>query len=120
MRILCLIALLISLTPWARAHDLCINTPCRGSSEEECETVEAIGDLSLGGYFLPASGEVISFKQALPSPDEKFHRCTWWLNKGWHGSGDGQGPEGWIVRPNNSTLDGKPRTRCFWAPMVGW
>jgi len=129
-----LLFLLISGTMLALAHDLCINSICRGSSdEEECEVVKAIPREA--GYFLPATREFIPASWALPSPDEHFHRCTYPLNKRWATPGyapaypgaqyenngpmiERQGPEAWVIVPNNGTIDGRPRTRCFWAPLL--
>lgn len=109
----------------AGAHDLCVNTKCEGESDMKdggnCEAVEAEPMTQHGGpsgYFLPASGEFVPASQALPSPDERFHRCTYPKNEVWRSRGSGAGPEGWITVPDNSTFDGKPPTRCFFVPRL--
>jgi hypothetical protein len=79
---------------------------CHG---DECEPVTV--ELRDGGYFIPASGEFISESAALVSPDDRFHRCTWPINKYWRN-------HRWIIVPDNSTLDGKPKTLCFFAPRL--
>src|SRR5215475_8280683 len=85
------------------------------------------------GYFIAASGEFIPKSWRLTSPDNQFHRCTYPLNTYWSAPGfapaypgaqytpgapmiEREGPSAWVVQPNNSTRDGKPPTKCFWAP----
>ena len=140
------VTLLLAMMLAAGAHDIyeemtkesqciCGNTPdTRGG--HLCEPVEAI-PIDHNQYYLPASGETIPRNMAAQSPDERFHRCTYPLNKRWAPPGfapaypgaqyeqngamiERQGPEAWVVVPDNSTRDGKPATRCFWAPNVGW
>src|SRR5262245_18455881 len=59
-----------------------------------------------GNYYLPASGEIIPADIATPSPDDRFHRCTY--------------PH---LAPIANEFDRWPawksilETRCFFAPM---
>lgn len=106
----------------AYGHDiyteLTKGTPCQcNDMERRCMPVEATSD-GKGNYYLPSSDEIIPSERALPSPDERFHRCTGPLNMMWRSRGGGQGPEGWIEVPNNHSKDGMPRTECFWAPRL--
>ena len=71
---------LLCLSTSVLAHDIYTNlrdrngNPCCGG--EDCMPVEAMV-LPDGNYYLPASGEVIPADMATPSPDERFHRCTY-------------------------------------------
>jgi len=99
----------------ARGHDiytqLTSGTMCARCGGNECEPVTA--EPTTGGYWLPGSGELIALERARPSPDNRFHRCSYPRNLQWHSRGAGQGPEGWIEV-------GKTTTRCFWAPALVW
>jgi hypothetical protein len=64
------------------------------------------------GYYIAASGEFIPQSWAVASPDNKFHRCTYPVNKYWAGPPESK----WKVRTHPETTDGKPPTRCFWKP----
>ena len=125
MKILLAVIALCIATP-VLAHgiytELTKDTICTcDSAEQLCESVEAVPD-GKGNYYLPVSGETIPANQARSSPDDRFHRCTWPMNVAWHGAHKFPGAQlgRWVVVPNNNTLDGKPRTRCFFAPVVGW
>jgi hypothetical protein len=61
------------------------------------------------GYYIATSDEFIPQSWALQSHDGRFHRCTYPVNERWTGTD-------WIVVPHEGTRDGKPPTRCFWAP----
>jgi hypothetical protein len=67
--------------------------------------VEALA-LSNGTYYLPATGEIIPADMATPSPDDRFHRCTYFPTNPNEFEGSGPGLE--------SIPD---KTRCFFAPM---
>jgi hypothetical protein len=99
----------------ARAHDIYTEmtkgTPCSRCSGKECGPVE-VQVLDQDHYYLPASGETLPSQMARPSPDGRFHRCTYPLNEMWGGASDPRV----IIVPDNSTRDGMPRTRCLWAP----
>ena len=75
---------------------------CNG---QDCKPVEA-RVLADGNYYLPASDEIIPADMATPSPDDRFHHCTYYevgneFDSIWTAP----------VRGN------KPITRCFFAPM---
>jgi hypothetical protein len=56
-----------------------------------------------GSYYLPGTDEIIPADMATPSPDDRFHRCTYYpISKV-----DRWGEPVW----------GKHKTRCFFAPM---
>ena len=100
---------LLCLSSTVLAHDIYTNlrdrngNPCCGG--EDCMPVEATV-LPDGNYYLPASGEIIPADMATPSPDNRFHRCTY--------------PH---LAPIANEFDrwpawkSIPETRCFFAPM---
>jgi hypothetical protein len=100
---------LLCLSSTVLAHDIYTNlrdrngNPCCGG--EDCMPVEATV-LPDGNYYLPASGEIIPADMATPSPDDRFHRCTY--------------PH---LAPIANEFDrwpawkSIPETRCFFAPM---
>jgi hypothetical protein len=100
---------LLCLSSTVLAHDIYTNlrdrngNPCCGG--EDCMPVEAMV-LPDGNYYLPASGEIIPADMATPSPDDRFHRCTY--------------PH---LAPIANEFDRRPawksipETRCFFAPM---
>ena len=71
---------LLCVSSTVLAHDIYTNlrdrngNPCCGG--EDCMPVEATV-LPDGNYYLPASGEIIPADMATPSPDDRFHRCTY-------------------------------------------
>src|SRR6201984_2404424 len=71
---------------------------------EDCKPVEAIA-LPNGSYYLPRTGETISADMATPSPDERFHHCTYYpmahMQLDWVGA----------------VYERTAKTRCFFAPM---
>jgi len=71
---------------------------------QDCMPVEALA-LPNGSYYLPKTNEIIPADMATPSPDDRFHRCTYFpTNPIFEGSGPG--------------LESIPnKTRCFFAPM---
>src|SRR5262245_36664201 len=68
---------------------------------QDCMPVEAIG-LPDGNYYLPRTDEIIPADMAAPSPDDRFHHCTYYPKF------DEWGSPVW---------ESKPKTRCFLAPM---
>ena len=100
---------LLCVSSTVLAHDIYTNlrdrngNPCCGG--EDCMPVEATV-LPDGNYYLPASGEIIPADMATPSPDDRFHRCTY--------------PH---LAPIANEFDrwpawkSIPETRCFFAPM---
>ena len=52
-----------------RAGHLC----CNG---QDCRPVQATV-LPNGSYYLPTTNEIIPADRATPSPDDRFHRCTY-------------------------------------------
>ena len=72
---------------------------------EDCKPVEAIA-LPNGSYYLPSTGETIPADMATPSPDHRFHHCTYYpvLPLQFDSSA---GP----------AFESTSVTRCFFAPM---
>ena len=76
--------------------------PCCG--EQDCKPVEAVV-LPNGSYYLPASDETIPADMAAPSPDDRFHHCTYY-------------PIATEFFPWGGPIyESEPKTRCFFAPM---
>jgi len=100
---------LLCLSSTVLAHDIYTNlrdrngNPCCGG--EDCMPVEATV-LPDGNYYLPASGEIIPADMATPSPDDRFHRCTYP-----HLAPIANEFDRW------SAWKSIPETRCFFAPM---
>ena len=66
--------------------------------------MEAIA-LPNGNYYLPRTGETIPADMATPSPDERFHHCTYY-------------PIAKAVDPwSGPVFESTSKTRCFFAPM---
>jgi hypothetical protein len=101
---------LLCLSCTALAHD--IYTDLRDQAGRlccnglDCKPVEATV-LSNGTYYLPESDEIISADMATPSPDDRFHHCTYY-------------PVATEFDRRGYPIDGKPKTRCFFAPMNSW
>jgi hypothetical protein len=72
--------------------------------EGRCAPVEAVV-LPDGNYYLPKTGEIIPADMATPSPDNRFHHCTYYpmlpMQLDWAGP----------------VFESTPKTRCFFAPM---
>jgi hypothetical protein len=60
-----------------------------------------------GSYYLPLTGETIPAEMATPSPDNRFHHCTFYPISKF----DSWGGPIW---------EDKEKTRCFFAPMNSW
>ena len=77
---------------------------CNG---QDCKPVKAVV-LPNGAYYLPETGEIIPANKATPSPDDRFHHCTYY-------------PVANEFDPWGDPLgESKPKTRCFFAPMNSW
>jgi hypothetical protein len=59
-----------------------------------------------GNYYLPGTDEVIPADIAAPSPDDRFHRCSYYPMLNEHDPFGGE-----------PAWEDKPKTRCFFAPM---
>jgi len=100
---------LLCVSSTVLAHDIYTNLRDRDGNlccgAEDCMPVEATV-LPDGNYYLPRSDEVIPADMATPSPDDRFHRCTYPL-----------------LAPVANEFDRRPawkstpQTRCFFAPM---
>jgi len=102
---------LLCLSSTVLAHDIYSNLRDRDGhlccGGQDCKPVEAIV-LPNGSYYLPASGETIPADMATPSPDERFHHCTYYLMVNEFDRGAG------------AIYESEPKTRCFFAPMNSW
>ena len=71
---------------------------------QDCRPVEATV-LPDGNYYLPRTGEIIPADMATPSPDDRFHHCTYYpmlpMQLDWAGP----------------VFESTAKTRCFFAPM---
>jgi len=104
MKTLLAIIALLCLSSTVLAHDIYStlrdregNLCCGG---QDCKPVQ-VKVLPNGSYYLPETGETIPADMASPSPDERFHQCTY--------------------HPVTYEFDrwggDTPKTRCFFAPM---
>jgi hypothetical protein len=73
---------------------------------QDCKPVEATV-LPNGSYYLPLTDETIPAEMATPSPDNRFHHCTYYPVLKF----DPWGHPVW---------ESKEKTRCFFAPMNTW
>jgi hypothetical protein len=99
---------LLSFSSIVLAHDLYSNLRGRDGSlccnGQDCRPVEATV-LPDGNYYLPSTHEVIPADMATPSPDDRFHHCTYYP----------VGNE--FDRWGGPIYETGPKTRCFFAPM---
>ncbi len=99
---------LLCLSTTVLAHDIYSNLRDRDGhlccNGQDCMPVEATV-LPNGNYYLPASDEIIPAEMATPSPDDRFHRCAF------YSVANEFDPWGYPI------WSGKPKTRCFFAPM---
>src|SRR5262252_6107296 len=65
---------------------------------QDCKPVEATV-LPDGNYYLPASGETIPADMATPSPDDRFHHCSYY-------------PMANEYDRRGAVWESKPKTRC--------
>ena len=93
------------------AHDIYSNLRDRDGhlccGGQDCKPVKAI-TLPNGSYYLPETDEAIPADMATPSPDSRFHHCTYYRM-----TGD-------FDRWGGPIWEDKPKTRCFFAPMNSW
>src|SRR5215813_8804678 len=99
---------LLWVSSTARAHDIYSALRDRDGhlccGGQDCKPVEATV-LPNGNYYLPGTDEVIPADMASPSPDDRFHHCTYYPMAN---EFDPWGGPVW---------EDKPKTRCFFAPM---
>src|SRR5215471_12831627 len=91
------------------AHDIYSNLRDRNGhlccNGQDCSPVEATV-LPNGNYYLPASNETIPADMAAPSPDDRFHHCTYY-------------PMAADFFPWGGPIyESEPKTRCFFAPIA--
>jgi hypothetical protein len=97
---------LLCVSSAAPAHDMYSNLRdqdghlCCGG--QDCKPVQ-VTVLPNGNYFLPETGEIIPAEMATPSPDNRFHHCTYY-------------PKANDFAPWG-VWESEPKTRCFFAPM---
>jgi hypothetical protein len=72
---------------------------------QDCGPVKAVV-LPNGSYYLPSTGEIIPADMAAPSPDDRFHHCTYYPVLPLQFDSRA-GPE----------FESTSMTRCFFAPM---
>jgi hypothetical protein len=99
--LLCLSTAVLAHDIYSNLRDSAGNSCCNG---QDCKPVEATV-LPDGNYYLPASNEIIPAEMATPSPDDRFHHCAFYPVAN---EFDPWGYPLWA---------GKPKTRCFFAPM---
>jgi hypothetical protein len=100
---------LLCLSSTVLAHDIYSNLRDRAGhlccNGQDCKPVQPIV-LPNGSYYLPETGEIIPADMATPSPDDRFHHCTYY--KMLPMQFDSGGGPAW---------ESAPTTRCFFAPM---
>ena len=99
---------LLCVSSTVLAHDIYSTLRDRDGSlccgGEDCKPVQVIV-LPNGNYYLPRTGETIPADMATPSPDERFHHCTYYpmlpMQLDWAGP----------------VFESTAKTRYFFAPM---
>jgi hypothetical protein len=95
---------LLCLSTSVLAHDIYSNLRDRDGhlccGGQDCRPVQATV-LPNGSYYLPRTNEIIPAEMATPSPDDRFHQCTYPAV-----ANDVDGGTAW-----------GEVTRCFFAPM---
>src|SRR5262245_12129971 len=103
---------LLCLSSTVLAHDIYSNLRDRAGrfccNGQDCRPVQA-AVLPNGSYYLPRTNEIIPADRATPSPDDRFHQCTYSATEYDFEPGGGPMPGGAAV--------GGEVTRCFFAPM---
>jgi len=98
---------LLCLSSTVLAHDIHSNLRDRDGhlccGGQDCRPVGATV-LPNGSYYLPATDEVIPADMATPSPDDRFHHCTY-------------DPVANAFEPWGPIWESKRKTRCFFAPV---
>ena len=99
---------LLCLSTSVLAHDIYSNLRDRDGRSccngQDCRPVQ-VTVLPNGSYYLPTTNEIIPADMASPSPDDRFHHCTYYLM---------------VKDPNGGpepVWESEPKTRCFFAPM---
>ena len=109
MKVLLVAIALLCLSTSVLAHDIYSNLRDRDGhlccGGQDCEPVQATV-LPNGSYYLPRTNEIIPADMAAPSPDGRFHHCTYQPTL--H-EFDSYGEAAW-------EWESKPKTRCFFAP----
>src|SRR5262245_19633792 len=103
--LLCLSSTVLAHDIYSTLRDRDGHLCCGG---QDCMPVQAVV-LPNGNYYLPATGEVIPADMATPSPDDRFHHCTYYKMLP---IADGI--------PSEPLWESTPKTRCFFAPMISW
>src|SRR5262245_53757471 len=102
---------LICLSTSVLAHDIYSNLRDRDGhfccNGQDCRPVQPIV-LPNGSYYLPTTNEIIPSDRATPSPDDRFHHCTYSVT-----AYDFEGSDG----PVGGEAVWGEVTRCFFAPM---
>jgi hypothetical protein len=97
---------LLCLSSTVSGHDIYSNLRDRDGhfccNGQDCRPVQ-VTVLPNGSYYLPTTNEIIPADRATPSPDDRFHHCTY--SPASHDFEPGPGPVWGEV------------TRCFFAPM---
>jgi len=99
---------LLCLSSTVLAHDIYSNLRDRDGhlccNGQDCRAVQ-VTVLPNGSYYIPTTNEIIPADRATPSPDDRFHQCTYYpvVNE----FDPGGGP----------VWSETPITRCFFAPM---
>ena len=100
---------LLCLSSGVLAHDIYSDLRDREGhlccGGQDCRPVQTVV-LPNGSYYLPASGETIPADMATPSPDDRFHHCSYYPMLNGHDPFGGE-----------PAWESKPKTRCFFAPM---
>jgi hypothetical protein len=99
--LLCLSSTVLAHDIYSNLRDRAGNLCCNG---QDCRPVHATV-MPDGNYYLPTTDETIPADVATPSPDDRFHHCTY---PHWYVGVDSSGSPVW---------ESKPATRCFFAPM---
>src|SRR5262245_46983322 len=98
--LLCLSTSVLVHDRYSNLRDKAGHYCCNG---QDCRPVQATV-LPNGSYYLPRTNEIIPADRATPSPDDRFHQCTYY-------------PVANEFDPNGPVWADTPVTRCFFAPM---
>ena len=100
---------LLCLSSIVLAHDIYSNLRDRDGhfccNGQDCRPVQ-VTVLPNGSYYLPTTNEIIPADRATPSPDDRFHHCTY-------------SATAYDFDPRSGLAEGLwgEVTRCFFAPM---
>src|SRR5262249_13388160 len=99
--LLCLSSAVVAHDIYSNLRDKAGRYCCNG---QDCRPVQATV-LPNGSYYLPRSNEIIPADRATPSPDDRFHQCTYFVVN-------------YDFEPGSRSEEvwGEV-TRCFFAPM---